>query len=102
MEAMACGLAPIVTDSSPGLLECVKDRETGLLVGSENVGELATAMKTLATNDALTDRLGENAVAFMERHDWSVVEEHWLDVLGVPPLDNPARPRTSNVSAGRY
>jgi glycosyltransferase involved in cell wall biosynthesis len=99
MEAMACGLAPIVTDSSPGPLECITDGETGLLARSENVGQLAAAMKTLATDDALTERLGRQAVAFVERHDWSVVEAQWLDVLGVPRLDDVPVSRASNTGA---
>jgi glycosyltransferase involved in cell wall biosynthesis len=80
---MACELAPIVTDSSPGPLESVTDRETGLVVASGNVPQLAAAMKLLATDDALRERLARHAKIHVLEHDWSVVEQQWLDVLNI-------------------
>jgi len=84
LEAMSCGLAPIVSDSSPGPLECVANGLTGLVVRTEDVADLAEKMTLLATDDALRTRLAEEAEAFIRRNDWSEVEAVWLDVLGAP------------------
>jgi glycosyltransferase involved in cell wall biosynthesis len=83
LEAMACGLAPIVTDASPGPLECVQPDQTGLVVESENVSAIAAAMIRLARDDDLTDRLARQAAAYIKAHDWEVVEQQWLTVLGM-------------------
>lgn len=83
LEAMACGLAPIVTDASPGPLESVTHNETGLVVPSENISALAEAMRLLASDDGFADRLGRQASAYVTNHDWSVVEPQWLQVLGI-------------------
>jgi glycosyltransferase involved in cell wall biosynthesis len=83
LEAMACGLAPIVTDASPGPLECVRPDQTGLVVASENASALAAAMLRLARDDDLTDRLARQAAAYVKEHDWEVVEQQWLTVLGM-------------------
>jgi glycosyltransferase involved in cell wall biosynthesis len=83
LEAMACGLAPIVTDASPGPLECVRPDQTGLVVESENVSAIAAAMLRLARDDELTDRFARQAAAYVKEHDWEVVEQQWLTVLGM-------------------
>jgi len=82
LEAMAGGLAPIVTDASPGPLESVSHEVSGLVVPTENVGALADAMRLLAVDDALTDRLARQAQIYVREHDWAAVEPQWLDVLG--------------------
>src|SRR5690606_34281206 len=79
----ACRLAPIVTDASPGPLECVRPDQTGLVVESENVSAIAAAMLRLARDDELTDRFARQAAAYVKEHDWEVVEQHWLAVLGM-------------------
>jgi glycosyltransferase involved in cell wall biosynthesis len=83
LEAMACGLAPIVTDASPGPLECVRLDQTGLVVESENVSAIAAAMLRLARDDELTDRFARQAAGYVKEHDWEVVEQQWLTVLGM-------------------
>lgn len=83
LEAMACGLAPIVTDASPGPLECVKSEETGLVVISEDVPAIAAAMLRLARDGNRTADLGRQAMTYVKEHDWAVVERQWLAVLGM-------------------
>lgn len=81
LEAMACGLAPIVTDASPGPLECVRPNESGLVVESENAPAIGAAMLNLARNDELIDRFARQAAAYVKEHDWESVEQQWLTVL---------------------
>jgi glycosyltransferase involved in cell wall biosynthesis len=81
LEAMASGLAPIVTDASPGPLESVSHEKTGLVVPTENVDALASAMRLLAGDSAMTDRIAHQARIYVKEHDWPAVEPQWLDVL---------------------
>ncbi|MEX2127619.1 MAG: glycosyltransferase [Xanthobacteraceae bacterium] len=86
LEAMACGLAPIVSDASPGPLECVTNYETGLVVVTENTQQLAAAMRVLAKDDELTDRLAQCATVRAREYDWPMVEPLWLEVVGLPAI----------------
>jgi glycosyltransferase involved in cell wall biosynthesis len=81
LEAMASGLAPIVTDASPGPLESVSHETTGWVVPTENVRALAGAMLLLARDSAMTDRIAQQARMYVKEHDWQAVEPQWLDVL---------------------
>jgi len=60
IEAAAAGL-PIVAPAVGGIPEVVADRETGLLVAAGDPAALAAAVDALATDPALTARLGGNA-----------------------------------------
>lgn len=81
MEAMAAGLAVIVTDASPGPLEVVVHGETGLVVPSEDPVALALALDQLASNPQLRDRLGSAAREKVKEMDWSVVGPIWESLL---------------------
>jgi glycosyltransferase involved in cell wall biosynthesis len=83
LEAMACKLAPIVTDASSGPLEAVIHRDTGLVVRSEDVSAIADAMRLLASDSDLMNQLAERASSYVRDHDWEVVERKWLQVLGL-------------------
>jgi glycosyltransferase involved in cell wall biosynthesis len=81
LEAMASGLAPIVTDASPGPLESVTHEQTGLVVPTENIRALAMAMRALALDSEKTESIARQARAYVKDHDWAVVEPQWLEVL---------------------
>jgi glycosyltransferase involved in cell wall biosynthesis len=83
LEAMACGLAPIVTDASPGPVETINHEQSGLVVPTENAAALGDAMRRLADDPVLTERFAQQARNYVKEHDWSAVEPQWLTVLGV-------------------
>lgn len=83
IEAMAAGLAVIVTDASPGPLEVVEDGITGLVVQSENPKALALALDRLADDQALRLSLGKAAREQLKKMDWPVVGPIWESVLNV-------------------
>jgi len=60
LEASAMGVPAIATDVG-GVSNLLTNGDTGLIVPSENVEALATAMLDLATDKELRQRLGENA-----------------------------------------
>ncbi|MFW0097152.1 MAG: glycosyltransferase [Coxiella endosymbiont of Haemaphysalis qinghaiensis] len=61
LEAMGSGLPVIVSNASSGLLEFVKNGETGLVVPTEDTEALCTAFIHLAENKSLRQRLGSAA-----------------------------------------
>lgn len=84
LEAMAAGLAVVVTDASPGPLEVVKDGVNGLVVPSEDPKALAKAMERLATDPVLRAQLGSNARETLHQMDWPVVGPIWEALLEAP------------------
>jgi glycosyltransferase involved in cell wall biosynthesis len=71
LEAAASEVPAIVSDTG-GLKEVVRDRETGILVKSENTAEAAEAMLLLATNRELRLKMGSAARKFAcEQYNWT-------------------------------
>jgi len=69
LEAAGCG-TPAVASDSPGLRESVRAGETGLLVPHGDVDALAAALRSLATDAALRERLSAGARAFAQSLSW--------------------------------
>jgi glycosyltransferase involved in cell wall biosynthesis len=58
VEAMASG-APVVATRSGGVVETVKDRETGFIVEKNDAYRMAQALLRLLENDALRESMGK-------------------------------------------
>jgi phosphatidylinositol alpha-1,6-mannosyltransferase len=58
LEAAAAGL-PVIGGANGGVPEAVEQSVTGLLVGGDDAGELATAIRALSGSKALRCRMGE-------------------------------------------
>lgn len=84
LEAMSFGLPSIVTDASPGPLEHVVDEENGLIVPTEDVGRLASAIIRLTESRELRYRLGVAARARIFEFDRDAVDDAWASALGIP------------------
>lgn len=56
-EAMACG-KPVVAFRNSAAPEIIVDRETGLLIGTDDIEGMATACRQLAENSKLADQMG--------------------------------------------
>ena len=70
-EYMAMGMA-IVAPAVPPIREIVTDGETALLFQPGDVASMREAVRRVATDGALRDRLGRNARrAAAERHTWT-------------------------------
>ncbi len=83
LEAMAAGLAVIVSNASPGPLEVVAHGESGLVVPTEKVSPLTDAMQRLAEDLPLRRRLGMAASDLMQFHSWPVLDPVWRAALGL-------------------
>ncbi|HET9250503.1 MAG TPA: glycosyltransferase family 4 protein [Candidatus Eisenbacteria bacterium] len=69
IEANACGL-PVVASRSPGLVESVRDGETGILVKHGDHRALADALVRLLVDRELRVRLASQAVQWARTFDW--------------------------------
>ena len=81
LEAMAAGLAVIVTDASPGPLEVVQHGVNGWVVPSDDPSALAEALDRLAADPSLRERLGAAARDTLRQSDWSVVGPIWESLV---------------------
>jgi glycosyltransferase involved in cell wall biosynthesis len=69
LEAQACGLPVIVSDSG-GPKELVEDNANGLITKSHDVDDLARAIRALVTDPALRDRMGKSARDSVTDRSW--------------------------------
>lgn len=83
LEAMAAGLAVIVTDASPGPLEVVEPGLSGLVVPSDDPAALAEAMQALASDPDRCRRMGAAAKARIAALDWPQLESLWRSILAL-------------------
>ena len=83
LEAMAAGLAVIVTDASPGPLEVVEPGVSGLVVPSDDPVALAAAMEALASDPERCRRMGTAAKARIASLDWPQLEPLWRSILSL-------------------
>ena len=83
LEAMAAGLAVIVTDASPGPLEVVEPGVSGLVVPSDDPDALAAAMASLASDPERCRRMGAAARARIAALDWPQLEPLWRSILAL-------------------
>ena len=81
LEAMAAGLAVVVTDASPGPLEVVVNGVSGLVVPTDDPSALADALDRLAADPPLRERLGVAARNTLRQSDWPVVGPIWESLV---------------------
>ena len=80
IEANACG-APVVASRSPGLVESVREGETGLLVPHGDVEALADAIVRLLTDAPLRLRLAAGGIRWARTFDWETCYRDSRDVM---------------------
>lgn len=84
LEAMALGL-PVVSTDVGGVAYLVEHRREGLLSPSDDLDAMVNNLEMLLDSPALARQLSENAIAKAQRHDWSAVEQQWLELINHLP-----------------
>jgi len=82
LEAMTFGLPVIVTDGSPGPLEYVSDRISGLVAPVEDTQKLAEALGVYADDPDLRKKMGDSGRDKIGENEISSVMKKWGEVLG--------------------
>jgi glycosyltransferase involved in cell wall biosynthesis len=84
LEAAASG-TPVIASNSPGIRESVRDGDTGYLVPHGDTGAMTDAMRRLAADRGLVERLGGQARRFAQTFTWEratdETERHLQGVL---------------------
>jgi glycosyltransferase involved in cell wall biosynthesis len=79
LEAMACGLAPVVT-FAPGPLEIVRDGHDALVIPTHDSRAIEQALERVVSDRALLDRLRRNAHATAQAYGWSWIARQTLQL----------------------
>ncbi len=78
-EALLCG-APVIAANSGGVIDIVKDDETGLLVAERDARALANAIETILNDRALAQRLVQNGAAHVRaRYTRECVAQQFIE-----------------------
>lgn len=72
LEAMACG-TPVIASKVGGLAFIVQDGVTGFLVPNDDPTALAHKIGLLLKDDALRQRLGQQAARWAQHYSWTTV-----------------------------
>lgn len=96
LEGAACGI-PSIAYRIDGVIDAVKDAETGVLVSKGDIGCLAKAMCSLAVDELYRDKLGRNAIEYA-RNNFSgkVVTSAWVEFYRQELLNMCLRDSTDN------
>jgi len=81
LEAMASGLACVVSDASPGPLRLIEHGTNGLVVKTDDPEDLATALGTLARDSLLVEQFGKAACDGIEEFRIDRVAAEWERLL---------------------
>jgi glycosyltransferase involved in cell wall biosynthesis len=95
-EAMACGLAPIVT-KIPGLTEIVSDGMNGIVVAPRNQRQLEGAMEHLIKDRNYLHKLRHQAYQAVQTYNWQAIAQKHLD-LYAEHLGLSLKPKTKATS----
>jgi D-inositol-3-phosphate glycosyltransferase len=86
LESMACG-TPVIASDVGGLSFSIENGFNGYLVPGRNPSALADKIVMLLKLPALRDQLGEQALRWTERYDWTHVTDEILDVYNTVCAD---------------
>ncbi|MBN2483473.1 MAG: glycosyltransferase family 4 protein [Candidatus Omnitrophica bacterium] len=67
LEAMACGLVCVGTRVE-GILDIIRDNETGILVEKGNITQLTATLHKIFTDNNFTESLSRNAVEYIKQN----------------------------------
>lgn len=83
LEAMAAGL-PVVATPVGGIVDFIKDGESGLLVAPDNASQLAQVINELKQNSALRQSLIKNGrILVKSKYDWDSIAAAYKNIYQI-------------------
>lgn len=79
VEAMACGLAPIVS-ATPGPMEIVTHEDNGLVIPPRNSSAIVDALDKLITDHEYLENLRHNAYNSAQKYSWLDIAKDTLNL----------------------
>ncbi|MDJ0689965.1 MAG: glycosyltransferase family 4 protein [Xenococcaceae cyanobacterium MO_188.B32] len=79
VEAMACGLAPIVS-ATPGPMEIVTHEQNGIIIPSRSSDAIETALDKLITDYVYLESLRKNAYNSAQKYSWMDIARDTLNL----------------------
>jgi len=81
VEAMSFGLGVVSTDCEAGPREILRHGENALVAPVNDAGALAQALLQMIGDEALREKLGQQARADARKFSLTTIESRWLDLL---------------------
>ncbi len=74
---------PVIASGVGGIVDIVKDGQTGLAVPEKDPQALAGAISSVLTDGELAGRLGQQGYEYIKEYfDWGRLTDQWLDIYG--------------------
>ncbi len=80
LEAMACGLTPVVTDVG-GTSELVNEERNGFVFKAGNSEQLTSILEKIANQPDILDRMGRSSSQLVKQLNWPQVVREYLSVF---------------------
>jgi glycosyltransferase involved in cell wall biosynthesis len=82
LEAMSCGLPPVVYDFPNGARELVTDEVNGRLIPDRDAEGMARALSQLMSDEGLRRRLAQQAAATVDGYRLDTLVARWEEIFG--------------------
>lgn len=80
-EAMQFGVVPILFNNWNTIKDIIIDKETGILVKTDDIEEYVIKLEQLLSDEELRKRIAENAKVKSKSFDIEIIGEKWLDLF---------------------
>jgi len=81
LEAMACGVPVIASDSKGGVREAIRDGENGLLIESESPSAISESIYYLLSNREKREEIIKEAHESVKQFDLGVIKKQYEDLI---------------------
>jgi glycosyltransferase involved in cell wall biosynthesis len=79
LEAFASGI-PVIASKVGGMPDIINDGENGFLVEPENPQQLAKKIKIMFSNNALRNKMAQNALPSAQHYNWYSIVKKYIDI----------------------